>query len=148
MAVEDTTGAADFQDAVFIIRNVRLIPTSGGGTLPAGPFGIRGLRLLDADTDTAISAIGNGTVLDLSDGPFSVEAVVSGTVGSVRFKIDGLSFNTENFGPYTLAGESGADINPWMPSVGTHTLEARTYSGPNGTGSTGGFKRVTFTVVA
>ncbi|MGB7156920.1 MAG: Ig-like domain-containing protein, partial [Tepidisphaeraceae bacterium] len=132
---------SDYQDGVFIIRNVQLAP-------PASATAVTSLKLVNADTDTIISSLNNGATINLAQARrLSVQAMVSGSVGSVRFRLDGATIQTENAAPYTIAGDSAGDYIAWTPTAGTHTLKVTPYSGANGSGTIGTSKTVTFTVI-
>ena len=36
--------------------------------------------------------------------------------------LDGVEVQLDDGVPYTIAGENGADVLPWTPTLGSHTL--------------------------
>lgn len=104
---------------------------------------VTSLRLINADTDQILSALGTGsatTYINYATLPtqnLNVEATTTGTVGSVVFKLDGSVFRIENTAPYALAGNNGTDYLPWTPSLGGHNLTATAYPQANGQGTAG-----------
>lgn len=74
-------------------------------------------------------------------------------IGSVQFKLDGQLIHTENFAPYTIAGDAAkpnnlVDYLPWTPSLGGHTLVVTPYKESNGLGLARKSFTLTFQVVA
>ncbi len=72
------------------------------------------LVLVNAATDLDIAPLTDGSTIDLAatGTSLNVRAEVSGTVGSIRFSLDGqTNFQTENVAPYAQAGDSGGDYN-------------------------------------
>jgi hypothetical protein len=73
---------------------------------------------------------------------------VKGTVGSVKFVLDGVT-KIDNTVPFTWAGDQpkliGTDYLGFTPSLGSHKLQATPYSGPNGTGASGVTRTLLFT---
>ena len=106
------------------------------------------LNLIDASSDTVVKQLTNGTVINKSTLPsFSVQAVTSGTIGSVIFELNGAVVQTENQPVYSVSGNSGNDYNDWPISAGSYTLKATPYSGSNGSGEAGQAVTVNFSVV-
>jgi hypothetical protein len=68
-------------------------------------------------------------------------------VGSVEFMLDVNYRRVENTPPYALAGDMYGNYNPWIPTVGTHTLTATPYSLSDATGVPSTPLTVTFTVI-
>ena len=89
------------------------------------------LTLVDAATTHDIGSFSDGAVLDLgkTGTHLSVRANPGAAVGSVRFNLDGSPFQTENFAPYAIKGDTSGRYNAWTPAVGDHTLVVTTYSG-------------------
>jgi hypothetical protein len=110
---------------------------------------VSGVLLVNAGSNATVGALANGATINLSSYPggISLRASTSGTVGSVRFTVDGVLVRTENASPYTIAGDNGADILPWTIKPGTHTLVVTPFSGANGTGTAGAARTVSFTVL-
>ena len=68
----------------------------------------------------------------------NIRANVSGSVGSVRFGLDGnTNFRTEQQRPYALAGDSSGNYEAWTPALGSHSLTATPYSASGATGTVG-----------
>jgi hypothetical protein len=110
---------------------------------------ITSLKLLDADTGETLRSLNNGGAIYLGSEPrVSVQALVAGTIGSVRFQLDGKTFGIENSAPYVINGDTNGAPNAWTPSVGTHTLRVTAYSGAGASGTIGTTKVITFTVFA
>ncbi|MDZ4704909.1 MAG: hypothetical protein SH848_13325, partial [Saprospiraceae bacterium] len=76
---------------------------------------------------------------------FLLEAVLTGTAGSVVFNVTGAATftTTENSAPYHMAGSGSA----WTPVVGTYNVVVRVYSGSNGSGTLCTQQTFTFTVI-
>jgi len=117
-------------------------PTPGGRAVSS-------LTLVNADTDADIINLSDGYVLDLSVYPrVNVRANVSGQVESVRFGFDGnANYRTENGPPYAPGPNNGGLYDPWVLSLGTHTLSATPYSADNASGTAGAALTVQFSVV-
>ena len=95
--------------------------------------------LIDADTNTILSVIDDGTSIDLgtfNTTDFSIEAFVDGTsVGSIVFNFNGQdAFQTENFEPYSLSGDRNGDFRPLDIPLGTNELTANGFSKKGGQG--------------
>ncbi len=97
--------------------------------------------LIDADTNSAISTIEDGDVIDLglfNTSNFSIEAIVDGiSVGSVVFDFNGQSpFKVENIAPYALAGDLGiGDFTPVDIPLGINTVTANGFTQRGGQGT-------------
>jgi hypothetical protein len=98
-----------------------------------------------------IRALNDGDVLNMNDPmlkSFSVVANTTGPVGSVKFKLDNnQNYRIENVAPYTLTGDQNGYFNPWMPTVGSHTLTAVPYLLANAQDDAGTPLKIKFTVV-
>ena len=106
--------------------------------------------LVNAETDQDFGPLANGDVINLAvtGGSLNVRADVSGSVGSVRFALDGnTNYRTESTAPYALAGDNGGDYTSWTPSMGSHSLTATPYSASGGTGTVGVPLYINFTVI-
>lgn len=132
----------DFQDTLFIVRNVSLTPPQASTPM------ISSLKLLNADTGSAIQSLNNGAVIDLKDvgGRLNVEALVGGGVESVRFILDG-NTRIENTPRYLMQGGDGDDITAWTPAVGSHTLAVVAFAEDDADGTASSVKKVNFTIV-
>jgi hypothetical protein len=107
---------------------------------------------LVTNSGTVIKNLAPNDVVDISliGSGLSINAVVSGSVGSVRFAYGSqTNFSTESFAPYAMCGDrSGTFTTCAVLSAGTHTVTATPLSGAGGTGLTGTARTVTFRLVA
>ena len=108
--------------------------------------------MVDADAGKDIQPLVDGDVLNLATLPtrnLSVRAnTAPGTVGSVRFVLNGQPVQTENILPYSLAGNTASNgYLPWTPAAGEHNLVAIPYSEPRGQGAAGQALTVRFQVI-
>jgi hypothetical protein len=146
IAFEEVTGSYDYQDFVAVIRNVR--DPSGIVTPPSGT--ITSLSLINADTDTSIGAFTDGTTINRAALPphLTVQANVSGTIGSIRWEIDNSTVRIESYAPYAIGGDvNSSDLQPYTFPVGTHTMKVTAYSDKDGLGSLLKTLTVTFSVI-
>ncbi|HEX8531202.1 MAG TPA: T9SS type A sorting domain-containing protein, partial [Cytophagales bacterium] len=106
---------------------------------------VTGLTLYNAATDASLGALTSGQTINygtLGTNQINIRANTNpGTVGSVRFNLDGV-LKTENAGPYTWAGDAlkpdgSTNYLPFTPGVGYHNLKVTPYSGANGSGTAG-----------
>ena len=139
---------------------VALVSLAGGPPLPSVPLPapgsgglvVIGLTLIDADTNQPIMELSPGSVISLASLPtrnLNIRASTSPSiVGSVRFGLNGNgNFRTENAAPYALAGDTAGDYWPWIPALGTHTVTATAFTGPDGTGWASASSTMTFQVI-
>jgi endoglucanase len=104
---------------------------------------VKHLTLVDADRDEAIAGFDpmkNGATLNLNKLPtplLSIEAVTEGTVGSVRFELNGQVVRTDNGNPFAIAGDTGGDYREWTPRPGEYTLRATPFAQPDAQGAAG-----------
>ena len=105
---------------------------------------VQALHVVDAANGDEIAGLIDGAIVDLKT-PLSVRADAS--AGSVVFKLDGVTVQTENTAPYSVAGNNGDVYNPWKPALGSHKLEVIPYGSGNGRGVQGDSITVSFTVV-
>jgi hypothetical protein len=113
------------------------------------PNQVVSFTLVNAATDKDIKPLVNGDVVNLSvtGTSLSIRANVGGSVGSVRFALDGnTNYRLENSAPYSLAGDDSGDYSVWTPALGGHSLTATPYSAQGGTGTVGVPLTVGFTV--
>ena len=76
-----------------------------------------------------------------------IGAEVAGTVGSVRFGLDGnATHRVESSAPFSLQGDIGGDYAPWNPGPGVHTVTATAFTGADASGEAGEVVVVSFTV--
>jgi hypothetical protein len=114
-------------------------------------------RLINANPDKngqiLVDKITNGSVINLSNFPanqaFNLEAVTSGSVGSVRFGYNNIaSFRTESESPYAMCGDIKGIYNSCSElAIGSHTVTATPWSGERATGTSGKSASVSFTIV-
>jgi len=105
--------------------------------------------LVNATTDQDIGPLANGDVINLAltGTKLNIRANVSGSVGSVRFALDGnTNFRTENGAPYTLAGDSSGNYAAWTPALGSHSLTATPYAASGASGTAGSPLSIGFSV--
>lgn len=94
------------------------------------PPKILSFTLINADSNKPVAGydpLKNGTTLDLAKLPanLSLRANTEGPVPGVRFALDGnREYHFEGIAPYTIAGDSAGDYNPWEVPLGAHTLTA------------------------
>jgi len=110
-------------------------------------FGVDALNLYQANSDTKLVSLTNGAVVSLSDfngTALNIRAAVHGSVGSVKFGVNGNSnYHYDNYSTYDIAGTGGV----WTPTAGTYTITATAYSEHDTKGTVSGSYTVTFTVV-
>ena len=99
------------------------------------------LWLIDPVTDEVIrelSSVDAVTAADIANGVYNLAATYDdGTVGSVRFYLDGTLVKSENGAPYAALGDKNGDyLNAATPADGTvQNWEVRVYSGSSGSGT-------------
>ncbi|GAC1372834.1 MAG: hypothetical protein NVSMB30_14090 [Hymenobacter sp.] len=109
--------------------------------------------LVDADANADIQALTEGAVLDLATLPTRNLNVRANTapvaVGSVVFALSGAQAHsqTENAAPYALFSDYQGNYFAWTPPLGSYTLLATPYDGPNGTGTAGVALTIHFSVI-
>ena len=107
---------------------------------------VTGLRFRD-QTGTGHVNISNGGSYSqgaLLDG-YLLEALTSGSVGSVVFTVSGAESGdaVENISPYEYPNSG---VTNWSPTVGSYTVNVKVYSGSNGTGVLCDQETFTFTI--
>jgi len=114
-------------------------------------FGVSSFTLWNSETDQIIqNVLADGDIINLNTlgDQLSIEAVTNPrTVGSVHFKVNGNSFQTENVVPYAIKGDTNGDFKPWSPAVGTYTIEAIPYSKSNRKGEVGASLSITIEII-
>ncbi|MBK0403374.1 zinc-dependent metalloprotease [Adhaeribacter sp. BT258] len=115
---------------------------------------VTSFNLINASTNQLIQPLVSGAVLNLATLPnrkLNIQAVTNpAIVGSVAFKLSGRQSKTrsDESGPhYSLQGDNNGDYSSWIPPVGSYTLKARTYTGPNGNGTASAYTTITFTII-
>lgn len=142
-----------------IKKIVAIVATLGMllGVLPATPAyaitydgAVTDFKLVNATTDVVLGDLQNQTTVNLGCGTLSqinVVAETEGSIGSVRFALDGnTNFRTENVAPYALAGDTAGDYYVWAAGNGFHEITATPYSEANATGSAGAPLKITILV--
>ena len=115
---------------------------------PEPQIAVTKFNLINASSDSVVKTLTNGTVINKATLPsFSVQALTSGTIGSVIFELNGAKEQTENLPVYSVSGNNGSDYADWPLSAGSYTLKATPFSGSNGSGTQGTAITVNFSVV-
>ncbi|MBO9700449.1 MAG: T9SS type A sorting domain-containing protein [Sporocytophaga sp.] len=70
------------------------------------------------------------------------------TPGSVVFHLNSIPYRTENTAPFSLAGDTDGDYNPWPVTTGNYNISATPYSQPSGTGTPGPVSNVFVYVIS
>jgi endoglucanase len=115
---------------------------------------VSSLTLIDADADEPIKAFNpmvQNASINLNVLPsklLNIQANVAGTVGSVRFELNGKVMRTDNGKPFALAGDTGGDFLEWQPAQGNYKLVATPFAQSNGGGAAGQPYTLDFKVVA
>ncbi|WP_045465309.1 PKD domain-containing protein [Sporocytophaga myxococcoides] len=109
------------------------------------------LTLINADNDTDIMTITNGTMIDRTMLPtlnLNVRANTNpATISSVRFQMDGTFNRVESTVPYAMFGDNNGNYNSGNFTLGSHTLTATPYEGASGSGTVGTPLTVNFSVI-
>ncbi len=112
---------------------------------------VTGLVLYNADTNKPIQTLSNGSTINyaqIGTNHISIVANVDGSTRSVIFGVDSNSrFRNEGMAPYAINGDAQGNLNPWTPSLGSHTITATPYTGTYGTGIAGSQDRITINVI-
>lgn len=109
--------------------------------VPTQSFGINGLILVNADTDQEIKEISSGDTIDLADYNHEISIIgkAYGPVESVLVFIDGQYSRTENFAPWSIAGDQNyVDVLPWKPTSKNYVIKLEPYSQDSAYGQTVG----------
>ncbi|WP_170139497.1 T9SS type A sorting domain-containing protein [Larkinella arboricola] len=118
---------------------------------------IKNFSLVEAMWGSTLYDMSDGSVLDLAGTSSPIYNIRANTIpnagvssiGSVVFQLNGAQTLTqiENEAPYALFKDDDGDYRPWTPKVGSYTLTATPYSGPNGTGKAHISKTINFQVI-
>jgi hypothetical protein len=128
-----------------------------GNVRRTAPGAITGLSLVNAATDTKVTDLENGTIIDMSVFPdmispaFNINASFSGSgVGSVVFGHNQISnVHSENVSWFSFCGNAGNDFwNCSSLTVGNHTVTATPYSRRYMRGDAGEPYTVSFSIVS
>ncbi len=131
---------------------------SGSGATPtptpSATKSVASFTLLNAQNNTGVMPLSNGTVVNLSNLPancLNIRANTNpATVGSVKFGYDGnSSYRVENIVPYDLAGDTSDPNIPncWTLTAGSHVITATPYSSSGASGTIGTPLTVSFTAI-
>ncbi len=93
--------------------------------------------LVRADTDQDLFDLTAYTTLYLDELPAQLNVRVetnTSAIGSVTFSLNNTN-RTENVAPYSVFGDNGGNFNGGTFPIGDNYIEAKAYSGSNGTGS-------------
>ncbi len=124
-------------------------PDDDGGTPPQDTGSLTiDLWLVDPQTNQRVEQLSADAVIDpddLSSGQYSIEAVPSGSAGSVRFTLGGHS-QTENVQPYALFGDSSGNFDGSALPSGPQALKVDVFAGQNGSGGLIGTAQLAFSV--
>lgn len=138
----DDSAASTFDDVQVVVA-----------AAPAGPT-VTDFTLIDADTDLPVPnrehLVGN-VILSLADLPanLALRANTAGTVGSIKFGVDGnANFKTESTAPYSIFGDTAGNYAPWTLAIGSHTITGTPYSGAGATGTAGSVTTLSLTLLA
>ena len=117
--------AAAGQDNQPVISRLRP-PTIARPSVDSGVFR---LSLIDSSVGQVLRTFHNGDVVDLDyyQDALRVRASVAGLIGSIEFKINGVSTVTDSIAPY--------DFDLATLANGEYSIEAIPYTGANGTGN-------------
>ncbi|MEO6455558.1 MAG: MBG domain-containing protein, partial [Ginsengibacter sp.] len=123
------------------------------GKLEVKPYNrsLTSFTLINAQTDTPIQPIPDGSNFDINTLPFT-KLNIRANAGaanpaSVVFILDGKIVRTENGAPFAIGGDSPpGDYHYWTLPLGEHTLTAIPYAGSNGKGTAGIPLTIHFTV--
>ncbi len=104
--------------------------------------------LVNATTNEDIAWLHNNDYIFKQD-PLQVNVRWNPTTtpGSVTFQLNSTPYRTENTAPFSLAGDTEGDYNPWPVTTGNYNISARPYSLSNGAGTPGPVSNVFVNVV-
>ena len=127
-------------------------PTETEAPTPA----VVSFTLIDAENDTPLQVIGDGSTINLSALPTTqlniradVNPAAADQVGSVSFTLSGAETENhiENIVPYALFWDFDGDYQTWTPTLGTYTLQATPHSSDGASGTAGTSLTVNFTII-
>lgn len=124
--------------------------TAIAGMPPAPPpLAVESLLLRRAETSDVISDLATAaplSIASLASSNVSLEAIVTGNVGSVEFVVDGKA-TIEHVTPFTYPGDTDGKLNAFTAVVGEHSVVATPYSLLDAKGEQGIALARTFTFV-
>ncbi len=115
----------------------------------AADFTIASFNLINADSDQVIKILTDGEMIDVKNLPtrnLAIEALVTGDVGSILFKLSGAAKKTvtENNAPYALFANNVTDYYGSRLPLGSYNLTGTPYSGDNLSGGAGNTLSISF----
>lgn len=124
-------------------------------TAPTGPVGIIvGLDLINADKDTKVLTLVNGTVVIVRDIPgmttpsFNINGIYNGAVLSAKYWYGDTKYRLEEVAPFAFCGNSGTNFYKCDKlGCGNHTVSLVPYSGDYAQGTIGKPYSVSFSIV-
>jgi hypothetical protein len=132
--------------------NASLLRPSPNRQLQSSVGNVIALQLINADTDSPIRNLTNGTTINIAPqtiANFSVQAIVAnGSVGSIRFGYNNYTnFLLESTPPFALCGDRGGNYKTCPDlTIGRHTITATPFSNRSGIGTQGVPFQVSFTI--
>ncbi len=125
-----------------------------GGSLSAtvtivNSVSVTGLEVVNR-TGKVLTSLTDGAVIDISNPNYSyinITAQADGSVGSIKFQLNGKTVMLDTFEPYSMAGDLFGRFFKWNVKPGHYTLTATPYSLPLGFGIAGTPLTVEFDVV-
>ncbi len=139
-----------------VLLNVRDDDGNGGAastsiTVVAEPTPGIAFRLIDAETDAAIADLSNGAQIPAQglSSSLAIEVIPAGVVGSFKIRVVGPGlFNSKNESapPYASFGDDNGDFRGKALGIGSYTVTATPYSGPNATGVPGTPGEISFEI--
>ena len=138
---------------IILAWGTPLLPQAvGGAGAMATAASIVSFTLVNADTNADLFDLAPGMVLDLGTLPthnLNIRANVDQPAGSVVFALAGPQTRnaTENVEPYALFSDFLGDYFAWVPPLGSYSLLASPFDGPDGTGGTGAPLTLSFSVI-
>src|SRR5690606_31535661 len=88
---------------------------------------VTSFTLVNSVTDTDIMQLEEGDTI-YTDQHVNIRANVYGTVGSVKFFVNGSPFSLESVAPYALAGDNSGNYHEWMKPAGNVQIRAVPYT--------------------
>ncbi len=129
------------------LRFFALIPLILALTAPLSGQEVVGFTLIDANKDREIRPLADGETIDFKKegASLSIRADVRGSVGSVRFELNGGQWTkTESAPPFAIGGDTQGNYNAWTAPPGEYRLQAVAMDTDGGRG---GSKKIIFRVV-
>jgi hypothetical protein len=134
------------------LSNASILRVSSDRRLQSSVGNVVALQLINADADTPIRNLTNGTTINIESQTmtyFNIQAIVAkGTVGSIRFGYNNnTNFSLDSTPPFALCGDIGGNYNTCPNlTIGRHTITATPFSNRSGIGTKGVPFQVSFTI--